>query len=655
VRSALGPVRVALLVVVAACTDGVSPGREQGIGVALSLQAPAAVSQSEATGLGLAFGSVDQYEVVVTDSLNGSTVLATTLPVVSVGPNVHRLDLTFPDATAGLSVFVTVVGRAGTLELYRASGYARVEATTAPRPVVLPLRYTGPGIRGTVTDENGKPRVGATVALTQSLAVVGSATTGVDGSYVFLPVQSGGPLAPGSALVTVTPPPQQFVCPAGRTLGVTATSSLVANFRVSTAGCPVDLLIVSGGDVDDTRAVALLFANSPTVRAQTFFHVNRTPGLAYLTQFDAVLLFANGHFNESVSLGSEIAAYVQAGGNLVIGSFYWQNRSDSNLGSPGWGALEALDPFASLVDPQTGVGGETYRAGSLGLVTTGDNATSDALVQGLSALTSTGYRGGVVAKAGTTVVARWSDGTPLVGYRILPGGQRLVAISLYPASGPAATGDVLALWDNAVRWTGAAGGSRNASPAPPPVFDALQPTGVTNRNAQTSQRAATTFTGPQVFDDFTLTSPAAVTRVEWQGIYCVPIVAAPAPVPTASSFTVAFYPDANNAPDRSNPLSVATYPIGRVAQTFVSSNPNATCGAATPTSIPLYSYSLTLNAPFLASAGVRYWLSVQANTPDMTVFWGWMNGTPSNNRSIQILVTGAANVLATDRAFALRP
>jgi hypothetical protein len=79
------------------------------------------------------------------------------------------------------------------------------------------------------------------------------------------------------------------------------------------------------------------------------------------------------------------------------------------------------------------------------------------LTTGLTVLTSTGFRGAVAAKAGTTVVAGWSDGSPLIGYQVLPWGSRMVAVSLFPASGQAATGDVVTLWTNAVAWAGAAG------------------------------------------------------------------------------------------------------------------------------------------------------------------------------------------------------
>ena len=65
------------------------------------------------------------------------------------------------------------------------------------------------------------------------------------------------------------------------------------------------------------------------------------------------------------------------------------------------------------------------------------SVTDHALTHGVGSLSSSGFRGGAVAKGGTTVVASWSDGAPLVGYKTLSAGQ---------------------LWKNAVHFAGAAGG-----------------------------------------------------------------------------------------------------------------------------------------------------------------------------------------------------
>jgi hypothetical protein len=228
------------------------------------------------------------------------------------------------------------------------------------------------------------------------------------------------------------------------------SASLVADFRTSATTCQINLLILSGGDLafaNDTAAVSAMFTSMPGVTRSTLFFLNTAPTLGYLRQFDVILLFANGLFNQSTTLGNRIAEYVQAGGNVITATFYWQNRSDSSLEATGWGALEGIDPFSSGT-------GQTYQAALLNATAT----VAHPLTSGVNVLTSTGFRGAVTAKAGTTVVAQWNDGSPLIGYRILPWGSRMVAISLFPASGVAATGDVVTLWRNAVSWAGQAGG-----------------------------------------------------------------------------------------------------------------------------------------------------------------------------------------------------
>lgn len=91
------------------------------------------------------------------------------------------------------------------------------------------------------------------------------------------------------------------------------------------------------------------------------FVVLGPPSLNTLLDYDAVLLYENGTFEHATAVGSRLAQYVAAGGNLIIGSFYWQNRSDSGFGNAGWGGLESLDPFTSS-------GGAVYGSGSLGSV-----------------------------------------------------------------------------------------------------------------------------------------------------------------------------------------------------------------------------------------------------------------------------------------------
>jgi hypothetical protein len=443
VRRAGRLLAVLLSAAVASCSDGVAPDTS-GVSLFFSLQAPAAVSQAETDAVAAAFDLVDSYVVTVQDSLTASILLSDTV-TVTPGGEAHALDFVLPSPTVGLTVLVTVVGLDGTLEMYRASRYARVQDAATATPVPLSVRYTGPGIRGTLRNATGAALSGVSVTLMQGNNQVRSVSTEPDGTYLFLGVTSG--------LYQVMPaaPQGQFVCPVARDVTVaSASASLIADFRTSATACQINLLIVSGGDLafaNDTAAVSSMFASMPNVTRSTFFFVNNAPTLSYLRQFDVILLFANGLFDQSVTLGNRIAEYVQAGGNVITATFYWQNRSDSSLDATGWGNLEAVDPFSSG-------SGQTYQAAILNTAAT----VAHPLTSGVTVLTSTGFRGAVTAKTGTTVVARWNDASPLVGYRILPSGSRMVAISLFPASGAAATGDVVTLWRNAVSWAGEAGG-----------------------------------------------------------------------------------------------------------------------------------------------------------------------------------------------------
>ncbi len=636
------PLRRLLVLLAAAagvsCTESVAPGDNiEGVPILLSLEVPAAVSQDEVDVLATSFNLVDTYHIEIADSAT-STVLASDTITVAPGLSEHALDVSLPSSTVGLAVRVTVVGLDGSQELYRTATYLRVQPRGGSTPVPVGVRYTGPGVRGTVTDATGAALADVDVDLMQGNNLIDAVTTEPDGTYLFVDV------AVGQYQVQPTAPPTQFLCPSSRNVNMASDSTaVVADFVTNAVSCQIELLILSGGDLafaDDTATVKAMFANTPNVNTSTFFFVNNAPGLNYLRQFDVILLFTNGLFNQSAVLGNQIEDYVQLGGNVITSTFYWQNRSDSGLGSVGWGALQSLDPFTS--GP-----GQTYQAATLNPTAT----VAHPLTAGLLTLTSTGFRGAVAAKAATTVVARWSDGSPLVGYQVLPWGSRMVGISLFPASGAAATGNVQTLWENAVLWAGAAGG-----PTPAPVttaFDTTQPLGSPLGNAQTSQLPASSGVGARVYDDFTLSTPRAITQVQWQGIYCVQTVGAPAPAPTATSFHVAFYPDAGNAPNTSTVLAGGTYPVASVAQTLLTTYTAGQCGPASPTSWPMYNYAVTLNAPFSAQPGVRYWFSVQANTPTQSTYWGWHSGRPSNNRSIQVLATGANNVFTTDRAFSL--
>ncbi|MEP6692601.1 MAG: hypothetical protein ABJD07_15700 [Gemmatimonadaceae bacterium] len=158
----------------------------------------------------------------------------------------------------------------------------------------------------------------------------------------------------------------------------------------------------------------------------------------------------------------------------------------------------------------------------------------------------------------------------------------------------------------------------------------------------------------QVFDDFTFTQTGTITTVGWQGIYCVQQVNAAAPAPTASSFTVSFYPDAAGRPNLAARIQTSTYTVAQTGQVLEKTVPGLTCGTAANTTWPFYRYSVTLATPLTATAGTKYWISIQATTPSYDVYFGWRDGTPNNNSSLQ-LFQGVYTTYNVDRAYSLKP
>jgi type 1 glutamine amidotransferase len=177
------------------------------------------------------------------------------------------------------------------------------------------------------------------------------------------------------------------------------------------------------------------------------------PSISDLRAFDVVLLFEDGGFANAPNVGSAVYEYVMIGGNLVIGTFYEQDRSE--IGN-GWGLLETIDPFTS-----DGYGCE-YAYNTLNL----SSVMVHPITAGVESLWCDDYQGGVHAKPDTVVVANWTnqnymgEACPLAGYCILEENQRVVQLSIYPnyayTTWSLFGGDFYTLWGNALKWAASA-------------------------------------------------------------------------------------------------------------------------------------------------------------------------------------------------------
>jgi hypothetical protein len=192
-------------------------------------------------------------------------------------------------------------------------------------------------------------------------------------------------------------------------------------------------------------------------------------------------------------------------------------------------------------------------------------------------------------------------------------------------------------------------------PNPPPTQSTLVPPGNSGFvEARTSQIVTNGAPPSAVFDDFTFADDGTIRTVRWQGIYCVQQVNAAAPSPTATSFTIAFYTDVGGRPNTAAPVQSSTYALAETDQTYEKTVGGLMCGTAANTAWPFYKYAVTLDAAFVAAAGTKYWVSIQATTPSYDVYFGWRDGTPLNNTSLQ-LFEGAYTTYNIDRAYALEP
>lgn len=202
------------------------------------------------------------------------------------------------------------------------------------------------------------------------------------------------------------------------------------------------VLLIEGGHTDNLAYTKNAFlANMSGFSFDTHFvNSQGVPTLAQLQNYDVVLLWENGLFSDAQATGNIVEQYVQAGGKLVIGTFYWQDRSDNPIyNRSGWGELENIDPFITTT-------GSEYNNDSLDSSSIVDHS----LTNGLVSMNGV-YHGGVTARPETTVVANWSDGVPLIGFR---NDYCIVGISHFPSHNQyiPVEGEFYKMWENALNF-----------------------------------------------------------------------------------------------------------------------------------------------------------------------------------------------------------
>lgn len=151
------------------------------------------------------------------------------------------------------------------------------------------------------------------------------------------------------------------------------------------------------------------------------------------------------------------------------------------------------------------------------------------------------------------------------------------------------------------------------------------------------------------YDDFTLTSTQSITAVSWRGGYIQNAFGG-----HVTSFTITFFESiaGGSQPHVVNPQQEDTNPVYLVKYTVGGNGGETLAGVFGGTT--MYDYRFVLPSPFVAVAGTKYWLRIEAsqNTlPD----WGIAVGTGGDGQYFRFS-TGLATfqmIPAGDTAFQL--
>lgn len=162
-----------------------------------------------------------------------------------------------------------------------------------------------------------------------------------------------------------------------------------------------------------------------------FNAMNATPSLATLQAYRAALVFTSYTPADRVALGNVLADYIDWGGRVVLATFSSYGPAYDIRGRLASGGYLPFTTGSYLSGPAT-----------LSPVIPGHY-----LLAGVASFYggASSYRTSVGVTAGTTLVAGWSDGLPLVAILPHAGGGDVIGLNFYPPSSSVSYGN----WDTA--------------------------------------------------------------------------------------------------------------------------------------------------------------------------------------------------------------
>ncbi len=230
------------------------------------------------------------------------------------------------------------------------------------------------------------------------------------------------------------------------------------------AAIPKALLLYADDPAWATEVRTKILAKGQVTTLDTFDASAGTPTLTQLQAYPVVFVWTNESLNDRTAFGDVLDSYVRAGGGVVMAMFALSDPDDLDIG----GAWETKGN-----NPLTLVFQSSGTTLTLGTV----HVPSSPLMAGVTSFNggTSSYYGPGSLTSGTTSIADWSNGVPLVMTKPVGSGM-VVGLNFFPPSSDSrsdfwvASTDGATLMSNALLF--AAGAVRTSAVATPvPALD----------------------------------------------------------------------------------------------------------------------------------------------------------------------------------------
>ena len=229
------------------------------------------------------------------------------------------------------------------------------------------------------------------------------------------------------------------------------------------------MLLYADGATPPSTLRTQLLALPGVTQVDLFDGQAGTPTLAQLQVYNIVVPESNNGWSNQITLGNNLADYLDGGGIVVALNFDWFGGAQSITGR--W----KTGNYTPFVDPAAG----NFSNGTLGTFTAGHP-----LMQGVITLNAF-FRELCVVAPGATQVAAWNDASPLIAFK-----GRAVGISAYLGDNPNNySGDFAKVIVNSATFFG--GGSCTGSPKTFTITVNPTPNAVATPSSQTICSGAT--------------------------------------------------------------------------------------------------------------------------------------------------------------------